>query len=47
MMNMILFDGTEYSAHTADNASLLAVMDIAAADYVTADIMYSDYSKNC
>ena len=38
VMDMVVLNDTEDSAHTADDAALLAVMDVVAADDVAADI---------
>ena len=39
VMNVVVFDDGENSAHTADDAALLAVVDVVAADDVAADVL--------
>ena len=40
VMNMIVLDNAEHSAHTAYDSALLAVMNIVSSDYVTADLFF-------
>ena len=39
VMNVVVFDDGENSAHTTDDAALLAVVDVVAADDVAADVL--------
>ena len=39
VVDMVVLNGAEDTAHAADDAGLLAVVDVAAADYVVADIL--------
>ena len=39
MMNMVILDDAEYTAHAADDPALLAVMDIAVPDDMTSDVL--------
>ena len=38
MVNVVVFDNAEYTAHTADDTALLAMVDVVAADNVAAHL---------